>query len=91
MIMRSTSSAYADPYLSMGKVPERVWLDWRDKSLDLSEWSKRFQALDCDNDSIVTVADVKAATEFISEADKFKTPAKRKGAPGLKTEPFGDE
>lgn len=44
-----------------------------------------------DGDSISTVADVKAATEFISEADRFKTPAKRKSPPGLKTEPFGDE
>ena len=34
---------------------------------------------------------MKAATEFISEADRFKTPAKRKSPPGMKTEPFGDE
>ena len=49
VIRRSSSSAYADPaYLSIGQVPDRVWLDWQDKSLDLKEWSRKFQALDCD-------------------------------------------
>ena len=91
VIKRSSSSAYASPQLTMGQVPDRVWEDWQDKSMGLKEWTRRFQALDCDGDSISTVADVQAATEFISEADRFKTPSKRKGAPGLKTTPFGDE
>ena len=91
-IERSSTSGYACPYLTMGQAPDRVWwADWRVRSLDLLEWSRRFQALDCEGDSISTVADVKAATAFITQADIFKTPSKSKGSSNVKSEPFGEE
>ena len=79
VIQRSTIfSAFREPYLKAGQIPDRVWLDWRDRKMDLNDWSKQFQAVDCDNDSMKSVDDVKAATTLIDEADQFKTPAKRK-------------
>ena len=92
VIQRSTvMSAYPEPYLKASKIPERVWLDWRDRKLGLAEWSKRFQAVDCDNDLMRSVDDVRAATFLIDEADQFKTPAKRKRDPAIGGGPFGND
>jgi hypothetical protein len=71
-------AAFPEPYLNAGRIPDEVWFDLRDMKFNLAEWAKLCQAVNCDNDSIKSVDDVKSATILIDESDQFKTPARKR-------------
>ena len=90
-IQRSTPmTAFSQPILDWGRIPAKIWLDWDGKTASLENWKKEFQAVDCGDDGVTSMDDVKKATQFLDKADLFRTPSKRKR--DLKVEgPFGED
>ena len=84
-------SAYPEPYLNALSISNEVWEDWKSMSLDLHDWSKKYQAVDCEGSTKTSLAGVKEATTFLNQADQFKTPTKRKRGPGVSAGPFGND
>ena len=54
----SSMTAFPQPYLEADKIPRNVWRDWSGKTLSLPDWSKKFQAVDCEGENMTSSADV---------------------------------
>jgi hypothetical protein len=72
---------YSDPYVEESLVAKETQDDWKGRTMTLPGWVKAFRAVtisENEDDRKVTVDDVKVKTKFLSDAEKFRTPAKKK-------------
>jgi hypothetical protein len=74
-------TVFACPSLSLDRIPQATRDDWAKKSLPLSDWTLKFQAVDNTNDAFATEDTIREETLFLSKAELLKTPAKRKRDP----------
>jgi hypothetical protein len=70
---------FADPYVGEISVAKETQEDWKSRTMTLPEWVRAFRAVTItESDREATVDDdVKAKTKFLSDAAKFRTPAKK--------------
>ena len=61
MLIKRTDSltAYPEPLLEAGRIPNQVWEDWKDRSLTMKDWTMKFQAVNCEGANMTTAEDVK--------------------------------
>jgi hypothetical protein len=76
-------TAFREPILDWNRIPVTIWTNWNGKTMGLQEWAKEFQAIDCEDDVVLSVED-------IEEATLFHTPAKRKRDNTTDEGPFSD-
>jgi hypothetical protein len=70
---------YTDPFVKEGLVTLETQEHWKGKSMTLPSWVRSFRAVTIsDTDEKVSIDDVKIKTKFLSDAEKFRTPAKKR-------------
>lgn len=69
---------YTDPFVKIEAVTVETQEDWKNKTMTLPNWVRAFRAVTISENDKVSVNDVKVKTKFLNDAEKFRTPAKKR-------------
>jgi hypothetical protein len=69
---------YTDPFVKEEVVTLETQLDWKNKSMTLPNWVRAFRAVTISENEKATVNDVEDKTKFLRDAERFRTPAKKR-------------
>lgn len=74
------ATVFSEPCVKEVNVPIETQAEWKEKLLTLPHWVRVFGAISLADDSAASSDDIKAESKFLADADRFKTPSKKRKA-----------
>lgn len=74
------ATVFSEPNVKEAQVPKETRDEWKDKAWTLPKWVRAFRAITIADDVEASNEDIKKESKLLSDADRFKTPSKKRKA-----------